>query len=431
MSLSSDHLFNQPIKHRRATTGTHAARALQRATRGVSNSRRSSSEIGDSEDMAGKVASVYGPYPNGDKWRLIVISADGRRKAKVLDSYDAALHVKASVSASLASDAARPIGAVVDEFIATKQKQGLKAASLRAWGVLLAPLPRDIGVSELSASDAQALYDRWTDEYSAATHRARLRHARGLYAWAIERGYASKNPFVSIKAVGKPRRGKPQPRVDEARKLYRELFRLAWAGESPAGCLVVQILLGPRSSEVWGLRVRDVDAEGMRLHVAADGGKTVNATRTLAIEVPQLRDLLLHYCRSKQPTDYLFPRTCQDGSTSSWLYKYLHKLCVHLNIPRVCPHSLRGLHATLAVQAGATSRAVAGVLGHGSDEITRRHYIAPGADQAGNARNLAALLAPAEPIKPAAPPQSDLLAALLALPPEERRAILSAVGEKL
>ncbi len=112
-----------------------------------------------------------------------------------------------------------------------------------------------------------------------------------------------------------------------------ELFRLAWAGESMAGCRLVQILLGPRSSEVWGLRVRDIDADGMRLLVAA---------------------------------------------------------------------------------------------------ITKRHYIAPGADQAGNARDLAALLAPSETRKPAeSPAKSDLLAALLALSPEDRRAILSAVGEKL
>ena len=84
------------------------------------------------------------------------------------------------------------------------------------------------------------------------------------------------------------------------------------------------------------------------------------------------------------------------------------------------------------MQSGATSRAVAGVLGHGSDEITKRHYIAPGADKAGNARNLAALLAPSAPRKPQeSDAKSDVLAALLALPPEDRRAILSAVGEKL
>ena len=40
-------------------------------------------------------------------------------------------------------------------------------------------------------------------------------------------------------------------------------------------------------------------------------------------------------------------------------------------------HSLRGLHATLAVEAGDTCAAVARALGHGSDAVTREHYIAP------------------------------------------------------
>ena len=47
-------------------------------------------------------------------------------------------------------------------------------------------------------------------------------------------------------------------------------------------------------------------------------------------------------------------------------------------MPRVSTHSLRGLHSTLALQAGATSSAVAAALGHGSFDITAKHYAAPG-----------------------------------------------------
>lgn len=424
--------FQQPIKHRRPSARTKAARTLENAVRTATNFRPPSSEIGDSETMGGRVASVYGPYPNGDKWRVVLLGADGRRKSKVLDTYEAAERVKASVAASLSDEAKMPIATAIDAFLAMKRRQGLKPGSVRCWADRLAHLPQDISVAELSPTEAQALYDRWTGEVAVATHRAHLRFARAFFAWTVERGYVAKNPFASVKPIGKPRRGKPQPRVDEARKLYPELLRLAWAGDSFAACLVVQILLGPRSSEVLGLRVRDVDADGMRLLIAADGGKTANATRTLAIEVPELRDLLLHYCQGKASTDYLFPRECAATSSRVMLYKYLHRLCRRLNIPQVCPHSLRGLHATLAVQSGATSRAVASVLGHGSDEITKLHYIAPGADKSGTARSLAALLAPSEPLKAAeSPAKSALLAALLALSPEDRRAILSAVGEKL
>ena len=390
-----------------------------------------SSEIGEDETMGGKAASVYGPYPNGDKWRLVVLTADGRRKAKVVDSFEQAQAIKQTLAASLSDEAKMPIAMAVEEFLAAKRKQGLKPLSVRVWVDRLALLPQDVAMAELTPADAQALYDRWTGSYAVATHRARLRFARGFFAWAIERGYVTRNPFAGVKPIGKPRRGKLQPRVDEARKLYAELLRVAWAGDSRAGCLIVQMLQGARSSEVWGLRVRDLDADGTRLHVAADGGKTANATRTLEIDVPALRDLLRHFSQGKQPGDYLFQRSCAEGSTNAMLYKYLHQVCDRLKIPRVCPHALRGLHATLAVQQGVSSRVVAGVLGHGSDEITRRHYIAPGTEKAGAARDLAALLAPTGPIPPVTPTPADLRSALLAMTPEDRRALLASVGEKL
>ena len=431
MNQIADSLVTEPIKPRRASAGTKARKALENAVRGAANFRPTSSEIGEDETMGGKVASVYGPYPNGDKWRLVVLTSDGRRKSKVVDTYEQAQGIKQTLAASLSDDATMPIATAIGEFLAHKRKQGLKPISLRGWADRLALLPQELAIAELKPADALALYNAWVESVAVATHRARLRFARGFFAWAIDRGYVTRNPFAAVRPIGKPRRGKLQPRVDEARKLYAELFRLAWAGESPAGCLLVQILQGARSSEVWGLRVRDVDADATRLHVAADGGKTANATRTLEIDVPALRDLLQHFRQGKQPGDYLFSRTCADGSTNSALYKYLRRLCARLNIPRVCPHALRGLHATLAVQQGVSSRAVAGVLGHGSDEITRRHYIAPGTEKAGAARDLAALLAPSELSRPAPPAAADLRVALLAMSPEDRRALFASVGEKL
>ena len=42
-------------------------------------------------------------------------------------------------------------------------------------------------------------------------------------------------------------------------------------------------------------------------------------------------------------------------------------------MPRVCPHSLRGLNATLALAAGVALHSVA-ALGHASFAMTARHY---------------------------------------------------------
>jgi hypothetical protein len=56
---------------------------------------------------------------------------------------------------------------------------------------------------------------------------------------------------------------------------------------------------------------------------------------------------------------------------------HVQKLCDAAGVPRVSTHSLRGLHSTLALEAGATASAVAAALGHASFAVTARHYAAP------------------------------------------------------
>ncbi len=48
--------------------------------------------------------------------------------------------------------------------------------------------------------------------------------------------------------------------------------------------------------------------------------------------------------------------------------------CKKAGVPRVCTYSLRGLWATLAVQSGAVSHAVAESLGHPFFAIPQKHY---------------------------------------------------------
>ena len=52
-------------------------------------------------------------------------------------------------------------------------------------------------------------------------------------------------------------------------------------------------------------------------------------------------------------------------------------ICQAAGVLSVCPHSLRGLWATLGVQSGAVSHAVAASLGHGSFSMMERHYAQP------------------------------------------------------
>ena len=77
---------------------------------------------------------------------------------------------------------------------------------------------------------------------------------------------------------------------------------------------------------------------------------------------------------------------CSKSSTTT------RRICDQAKVPRVCPHGLRGTHATLAESAGITSHVVAAALGHTSDQVTHRHYTEPDARvQAQEDRFMAAL----------------------------------------
>jgi hypothetical protein len=54
-------------------------------------------------------------------------------------------------------------------------------------------------------------------------------------------------------------------------------------------------------------------------------------------------------------------------------------LCKAADVPPICTHSLRGLHATLSVSAGMSGEQVAASLGHSSFAITARYYADGGA----------------------------------------------------
>lgn len=428
-------LKTEPIARKKASPAQVAARA--RAHARAPNFVPSLSSFCDTANMSAKAASVLGPYRNGKKWRVVYIAGE-MRQSKVFDTHEEAQAVVETLGSSLSTAAKMLIGTAIDEFVRQKRRQGLKACTVKAWDDRLRwALPTDECLADIDPMRAQSIYDGMSERLAAATHRARLRYVRAFFAWTVERGYLRTNPFAGIKPTGKPRRGKLQLRVDEARILYADLMQRATAGDDRSLGLLLQLLTGLRSGEVLNLRARDVDDQGTRLCVAMgrgeageDEGKTDNAPRVLPIEVPELRALLLRQRDARKPGDRLIGPGDRKMH-GDYLWDFLGRICKRLGLPRVCPHSLRGLHATLAVSQGATSTLVAGVLGHGSDEITKRHYIAPGSMDAAKVRHVASILTASRAPAPAANPAlSALLEQVQNLSEQDRRLLIAAVADK-
>jgi integrase len=101
---------------------------------------------------------------------------------------------------------------------------------------------------------------------------------------------------------------------------------------------------------------------------------------------PYLRELI----EGKQPLDPVFGYHDR-GCVREWV----QRICKVAGVPIVSAHGMRGLHSTLAVDAGITSHAVASALGHESFSTTSQSYARPEAlDRARQARVLGALRPP-------------------------------------
>ena len=81
--------------------------------------------------------------------------------------------------------------------------------------------------------------------------------------------------------------------------------------------------------------------------------------------------------KDKQPDELiLYPASHRTFHAQYYVVR-VKRLCRLAGVPEVVPHSLRGLHATLALEGGATADAVAKALGHSSFAMTAQHYASP------------------------------------------------------
>lgn len=372
--------------------------------------------------MPTKIARVLGPYHEASrgKWRLVVKEGEVRKSLWYASELEA-IAVRDKLLTALEDRGSRTIGDAVDQFLTAKARQGIKENTKHDLEAKLQRLlPFDEPLNAMTAARAQDLYDAIADSVAVATHHMSLRRAKEFFGWCVKEKLIAISPFADVKPIGKPNTGKLQLRQDEAKRLSDALIESASHGDPSALALLVQVLLGLRSGEVLKLRKRDLDRNGSVFVV--EGTKNKNAKRTLSIDSPIVRRLLAQHVAGLAPDALVFaPPTRSNPFATDHLYKRLRAYCKQAGVPLVCPHSLRGLHSSLAVQVGATSAHVAQALGHSSDAITRKHYLAPGALEASRAARVSdALLDDAR--------VETLLADLRSLPPAQLAHIAHELG---
>jgi integrase len=64
------------------------------------------------------------------------------------------------------------------------------------------------------------------------------------------------------------------------------------------------------------------------------------------------------------------------------------RICGEAEVPRVCPHGLRGTWATLTTDAGVSGHVIAREMGHTTYAMTEKHYLEQGAKERTRARKM-------------------------------------------
>jgi integrase len=311
---------------------------------------------------------VLGPYAHHGGWRVVTVGADGRRRRRFFEERADAEHYIGVVQAKIATivhttETAR--AAWVEDMTARKLAkrtlEGYQWAVKTFW-----PVAKPLRA--VTSESCAARYRELIGAMSIDSHRNALKMCRTFLKWCVGQGWFASNPMAAVEGVGKRRRGKPQLRHDEARAFYSHALDRADAGDPGAAAALICLLLSLRSeSEALALVARDVDDEGRLLWI--DSSKTDAGRRVL--EVPDvLRPALLALAEGKRGDEHLFRRRDR-----KWLWDEVARLCTEAEVPRISPHGLRGMHATLARQAGATGRLVADALGHASPRVTEDHYV--------------------------------------------------------
>lgn len=329
---------------------------------------------------------VAGPWSLGDgRWQVLYHSPAGKRVAKTYRDEGAARAAARRLRDDIATDH-RTAEAALTAYVAAARARGLRPRTTQIYESairhLLGPHHEEPLVDLTRARLARRIDNRMVVEgLSVDAAASAVRACRTWLRWCGSRGYLPARQveqLLELQVDGRRKRGKPQLTVDEARAFMAAAVQMG--GEGPAAALC-PLLLGLRAREVLDRRVRDLDDGGALLWVWS--GKTEAARRR--VEVPEpLRAMLLEVAAGRAPGARLFGRG--PARSNNWLGGWVRKVCEAAMVPVVCPHGLRGTHATLAEAAGLSSHLVAQNLGHTSPEITGRHYTAPGTRAAVNQR---------------------------------------------
>lgn len=339
---------------------------------------------------------VHGPYEERGGWRVVAVTHEGARSSSLCETEAEADELVVDLRAELdAKDIA--VTEAIDAYLLAKQADGDKPIKPQSAGTLGFRLramfaeDADRMVGDLTPKGCQAAYDRLRAKPRQAvdTHRNTLAASKAFLAWCMARGYAARNPMADVAGFGQRSVGKEQLRTDESRTMLDLAVARAKAGALGPLAAATVLLAAIRASECAAIVARDIDDGGRILVIPKS--KTKAGVRRL--EIPRWLGRMLKANAEKHGGPAFLNRKGQPADRH-WVLYHVKRICGLADVPTVTAHGLRGTHATLAVDGGASSAIVAAALGHTHVRITERHYTKSEATDAARSRRAHKALRP-------------------------------------
>lgn len=337
-------------------------------------------------------------YRYRDGWRVFYRQQPGGVLAgsRVFPTKPAAETLADEIRAQITTTR-RTVGSAIDDY-----KKEMEARELRAmtvWGAVnalrrLLGDVRDSPLAVLTPRRCENLYVALatSGKYQPSSHHMMLRWAKTWGTWLAHsrRRWLRENPFAAIEKIGERADHRSDAlRVSEARTFREKALALASKGDDGALGALIALTCSLRPSEIVQIAARDVDDDGAVLWVAGATLKTRNTRRPLEVADVELRPLLARRTDGKAPADRLFPYK------APWVREAAARIAEAAGVPPVDARMLRRTFATLAARRGRSLDDLAFSMGHGADASARtaqRHYIAPGAREAGAAGRVLGVL---------------------------------------
>lgn len=261
-------------------------------------------------------------------------------------------------------------------------------------------LPAGMLLSNIDADNIRPFV--WERGIAPNGLRARARHLKAFFSWAVKVGHLSVSPMVDVEL---PREEKKLPvylTPEDVQRILRAIEAdydmKAAEGQAQPGeilwlrdVIVLAVSTGLRRSELCNLTWEAVNLEDRMLTVGHGHATKSHHQRPVPLAPPALD--VLHTLHTPDASGYVIPGRRGGKLNGDYVGKCLKKYARLAKLPEnVNFHALRHTCASWLTMNGVPLRVVQEILGHSSVQVTERYsHLAPGAMRAAVESTFAAL----------------------------------------